>query len=337
MKKRVAISLIIITHALVASTPEQISNNILNILKTYQITKDIDKEGIYKSSKIPKIEQPSYEDLQKKIIAFAKENKPLKFLLVGFPFKSANTEKKVLGSLPDMAERRSLEYLYRCIKSLSAVYPYGVELVIFCDGIPFAEYLGIPEKIVKAYERVLQKLALDMPEIKIITSSVLQGQLKLYSVEKLCSIIDNFSPTNKEFYIQLESDTTLQDGYKTLISRLEIEFDSKAGREFIAKNGPLSKIAKSLMAREMRLRRFIEEHFDPDSYIRLTVHYSKDLAKKFGIKLSPDSCITPYHGVLVEDKDGWHILLRQDIDPQFFEEVSQVVNGVQCRYMRRKY
>ena len=330
------LTLIILIRALVASTPEQISNNVLDILQKYQITKDIDKEGVNQSSKIPKTEPPSFQALQKKINLFAQAMKPLKFLLVGFPFKSTNTEKKVLGILPDMAERRSLEYLNGCIKELNVVYPHGVELVIFCDGIPFAQYLGISEKTVKAYELELQKLASDMPAIKIITSGVLQGQLGLCSSKEVCSFIDNFSPSNEQFHIQLESDPALQDGYKTLVGRLEIEFDSKAGRDFLAKNGPLSKIAESLMAGEMRLRHFIEKHFDSDSYIRLTVHCSKDSVKKFGIKLSPDSCITPYHGVLVEDKDGWRIMLRQDIDLQFFEEVSEVVNGVQCRYIRHK-
>lgn len=330
------LTLIILTHALVASTPSQIATNILDILQKYQITKDIDKEGVNQSSKTPKTEYPSSQTLQKRISIFAKEMKPLKFLLVGFPFKSTNTEKKVLGNLPDMAERRSLEYLNGCIKELNAVYPHGVELVIFCDGIPFAKYLGISERTVKDYERELQKLTSDIPNIKIITSDVLQCQLNLYSSERICSFIDNFSPSNEQFHIQLEADPALQEGYKTLLSRLVIEFDSKIGREFLAKNGPLPKIAESLMAREMRLRHFIEGHFDSETYIRLTVHYSKDLGKKFGIKLSPDSCITPYHGVLVEDKDGWHISMLKDIDPRFFEEVSTVVNGVQCRYMRHK-
>ena len=339
MKKRVVTSLIILTHALVAGsipTPEQISNNVLDILKTYQITKDIDKEGINKSSEISKTKPTSYDSLQKKIASFFAKKQPLKFLLVGFPFKSANTEKKVLGQMPDMAERRSLEYLHSCIKAIKTVYPYGLELIIFCDGIPFCEYFGISIQTVKAYEIGLQKLAQDFPEIKLITSDVLQDQLKLENAQQLCNFIDKNSPTNEEFHIQLETDSSLQDNYKTLVGRLEIEFDSKEGNEFITQNSPLSAIAKSLMAREIRLRRFVEKHFDENSFIRLTAHYSRDLGKKFGIKLSPDSCITPYHGVLVEDKEGWRIHLRKDIGPQF-EEVSEVVNGVQCRYMRLKH
>ena len=314
----------------------KISNQIIEILKIYQIPEDIDKKGIGISTDSGLISQ-NYTSLQNKIAGFLEQEKPLKFLLVGFPFKSANTEKKVLGQTPDMAERRSLEYLQKCIRAIKAVYPHGVVLVIFCDGIPFCEYLGISAQTVKLYEQGLQKLVRDIPEIKLITSDTLQNQLALSSPQEICDIIDKYSPSDEEFNNQLKTDATLQDGYKTLLGRLEIEFDSNQGREFLKTHGPLSKLTKALMAREMRMRRFIESQFDSASFMRLTVHYSKDLVKKFGIMLSPDSFITPYHGVLVDDGNGkWFIRLRNDIDLHSYEEVSEAVNDLQCQYMRRK-
>lgn len=342
MKNRVCIkvSIVCLINSLSAhseSAPGQISDQILNILKPFQITQDIDKKSLNQLSKYSESHSFDYKSLQEKITKFLKQKKPLKFLLVGFPFKSANTEKKVLGQIPDMAERRSLEYLNGCIHSLKAIYPYGVELVIFCDGIPFCEYLGIPAETVKLYEQGLQKLAQDMPGITLVTSDSLQHQLKLSSGQHVCDVIDEYAPSDEEFHKQLEIDSALQDGYKTLLGRLEVEFDSIKGREFLVKHGPLSKITKALMAREMRMRRFIEAQFDAENFIRLTVHYSKDLGKKFGIKLSPHSFVTPYHGVLVEEGDGnWFIRFRKDINLQIFEEVSEVVNGLQCHYMRLK-
>lgn len=256
---------------------------------------------------------------------------------MGFPFKSVNTEKKVLGQSPDMAERRSLEYLHGCIKSLKGIYPYGGELVIFCDGVPFCKYLGISAETVKLCEQGLQKLTQDMSGITLITSDSLQEQLALSSPEHICDVIDKYAPSDEEFHKQLSADAVLCDAYKTLLRRLEIEFDSIKGREFLAKHGPLSKITKALMAREMRMRRFIESQFNAEDFIRLTVNYPKDLSKKFGIKLSPNSFVTPYHGVLVEEgDDNWFIRFRKDINPQIFEEVSEVVNGLPCQYMRFK-
>ncbi len=313
------------------------SDQILNILIPFQITQDIDKKSLNTLSRSSELHSFDYKSLQEKITKFLECKKPLKFLLVGFPFKSANTEKKVLGQMPDMAERRSLEYLYGCIKSLKEVYPYGVELVIFCDGIPFCEYLGISAEAVKLYEQGLQKLVQDMPGITLLTSDSLQEQLALSSSGQICDVIDKYTPSDEEFHRQFETDSALQDSYKTLLDRLEIEFDSVQGRKFLKAHGPLSKLTEALMAREMRMRRFLETQFDAEDFIRLTVHYSKDLGKKFGIKLSPNSFVTPYHGVLVEEGDGnWFIRFRKDIDPQIFEEVSEVVNGLQCQYMRRK-
>jgi pyoverdine/dityrosine biosynthesis protein Dit1 len=342
MKNRVCLKVSII--CLISSLPAhpesvvgRIPDQILSILKPFQITQDIDKKSISLLSRPSEFHSFDYKSLQEKIAKFLKDKKPLKFLLVGFPFKSANTEKKVLGQSPDMAERRSLEYLHGLIKSLKEVYPYGVELVIFCDGIPFCEYLGISAETVKLYEQGLQKLVQDMPVITLITSDSLQEQLALLSLGHICDVIDKYAPSDEEFHEQLSADSALQDSYTTLLGRLEIEFDSIKGREFLAKYGPLSKITKALMAREMRMRRFIESQFNAEEFIRLTVHYSKDLSKKFGIKFSPNSFVTPYHGVLVEEGDGnWFIRFRKDIDPQIFEEVSEVVNGLQCQYMRLK-
>ena len=342
MKNRVCIKVSIIcllsaTSAHSESALGITSDQILNILKPFQITQDIDKKSLNQLSRSSELHSPDYKSLQEKITKFLECKKPLKFLLVGFPFKSANTEKKVLGQVPDMAERRSLEYLYGCIKSLKEAYPYGVELVIFCDGIPFCEYLGISAETVKLYEQGLQRLVQDMPGITLVTSDSLQKQLALSSTQHICNVIDKYTPSDEEFHKQLETDPALQDSYKTLLGRLEIEFDSVQGREFLKAYGPLSKITKALMAREMRMRRFLEARFDAENFIRLTVHYSKDLGKKFGIKLSPNSFVTPYHGVLVEESDGnWFICFRKDIDPQIFEEVSEVVNDVQCQYMRLK-
>jgi pyoverdine/dityrosine biosynthesis protein Dit1 len=342
MKNRVCIkvSIICLISSISAHSepvPGQISDQILNILKPFQITQDIDKKSLNQLAKYSEPHSFDYKSLQEKITTFLKQKKPLKFLLVGFPFKSANTEKKVLGQVPDMAERRSLEYLNGCINSLKAIYPYGVELIIFCDGIPFCEFFGISTETVKLYEQGLQKLVQDLSGITLITSDVLQTKLALSSVQYICDVIDGYAPSDEEFHKQLEADPALQDGYKTLLGRLEIEFDSIKGKEFLAKHGPLSRIAKALMAREMRMRHFLESQFDTENFIRLTVHYSGDLGKKFGIKLSPNSFITPYHGVLVEEGDGnWFIRFRKDIDPQIFEEVSEVVNDLQCQYMRFK-
>jgi pyoverdine/dityrosine biosynthesis protein Dit1 len=336
----IKISIICLLNATSAHS-ESISNptpdQIINILKPFQITKDIDKKSLDTLSSSSELHSPDFKSLQEKITKLLECKKPLKFLLVGFPFKSANTEKKVLGQVPDMAERRSLEYLYGCIKSLKKAYPYGVEFVIFCDGIPFCEYLGISVQTVKLYEQGLQKLVQDMPEITLMTSDSLQKQLELSSSQHICDVIDKYAPSDEEFHSQLETDVALQDGYNTLLGRLEIEFDSVQGQEFLRAHGPLSEITKALMAREIRMRRFIESQFDTEDFIRLTVHYSKDLGKKFGIKLSPNSFVTPYHGVLVEEGDGnWFIRFRKDIDIQIFEEVSEVLNGLQCQYMRLK-
>lgn len=317
---------------------EKIAKSILKILEKYQIPDDIDKRSIHKAVDTSPLPHIGYEALLAKIQGYVDAQVPIPFILVGFPFKSANQEKKVLGALPDMAERRSMEYLNALGIEIEKVYKPGAVITIICDGMPFGEYVGNSLETVMAYETTLQRLVQDLPSIKLITSVDLQRDISLKSAEELNQYIDQYEPSNEQYNKRLETDAKLQDSYQTMLGRLAIEFDSVVGRTYLSSKGAnaLEKVTFGLLAREMRLRSFIEDHFTPSQSIRLTAHYSRDVSQKFGMKLSPTSNITPYHGVLVDELDGrWSIRFRKDIEPEDYERASQIVNGVECSYMRK--
>ncbi len=320
---------------LVAPQSMDTSLKVISVLNRYRVQTDIDKEsiGLRNSSLQEKV--VGYDVLAQKIETFIKARQKLRLFLVSFPFKSSNSEKKVLGPSVDLAERRSLLYLYGMIKELKAIYPYGVELAIFCDGAPFADYRGVLDSDVKAYEEGLRSLAKDMPEINLIDSSEIAKKIGALNSQDIRNRIDNYSPTNEEAMKLIETDPKTKESYLTLLDRFKLEFDSAHGRAFLAGNNGLENVIKLLIARELRMRAFIESNYDPSTYVRLSVHYSQDVGKKFGIRLSPNSLIMPYHGVLVEDKSGaWTFRFKKDVDPNRYEEASQMVNGQACAYMR---
>jgi L-tyrosine isonitrile synthase len=317
---------------------EEIAKSILKILEKYQIPDDIDKKSIHKALETSPIPHIGHEALIAKIQGYVDAQVPIPFILIGFPFKSANHEKKVLGALPDMAERRSMEYLNSLAVEIEKIYKPGAVITIICDGMPFSEYVGNSPETVRAYEITLQRLVQDLPSIQLITSVDLQRDISLKSAEELNQYIDQYEPSNEQYKKRLETDVKLQDSFQTMLGRLAIEFDSSTGRSYLSSKGAnaLENVTFGLLAREMRLRSFIEDRFTPSQSIRLTAHYSRDVSKKFGMKLSPTSNITPYHGVLVDELDGrWSIRFRKDIDPEDYERASQIVNGVECSYMRK--
>ena len=117
------------------------AQSIYSVLEKYRITYDIDDCAI--NPKADKTPQPlvGKDECIEHITNLITGDKPLKLVIVAFPFKSANHERKTLSSLPDMAERKSLEYLQHIMQEIKAVYKPGAQLTIVCDGIPFAKLL----------------------------------------------------------------------------------------------------------------------------------------------------------------------------------------------------
>lgn len=68
---------------------------------------------------------------------FVAEQKEVQACLPSFPFKSANKEYKVLGSLPDKAEEIALGRLNTMCERIREVYPPGARVTIVSDGMTY--------------------------------------------------------------------------------------------------------------------------------------------------------------------------------------------------------
>lgn len=305
-----------------------VSTQIYKILDHHRIPYDIDKHSMdLTADTTPQIAQGIDQSIHN-IAYFVGKNRPITMLLVGFPFKSSNREKKVIGSLPDMAERKSLEYLQAMLNEIKTVYSPGASILIFCDGIPFAELFGISNATVIAYEKALRLLVADLPDITLYTSEDMLKTHKLTSSSEIIKFIDQFEPSDKQFRAELKSIP------ETALKRFILEFDYPQG-QLLLKQHTLEDIAISLLAREMRLRTYLAKEFPSPEFFRLTVHFSPDVSKKFGIRLSPKSDITPYHGVLVQEADGsWFIRFKKDIDKTKYQLKKDLINGIECSYFK---
>ncbi len=307
-----------------------ISQQIYEVLDLYRVPYDIDAHSIDLTIDTTPQAIQGVEQCIQNITHFVAYNRPIQMLLVGFPFKSSNREQKVLGHLPDMAERKSLEYLQEMLNKIKKAYKPGAKVLIFCDGIPFADLFEIPIADVIAYEKALKLLAADMHDITLFTSEDMIKMHKLTSISQIVEFIDQYEPSNEQFK------ASLQEVPKTTLKRFALELDHPQGHKLIEKY-TLQDIVMRLLAREMRLRTYLTHVFPSPTFFRLTVHLSTDVSKKFGIRLSPTSDITPYHGILVEEADGtWVIRFKKDVNEHQYIVHSRVINGVTCTYFKHK-
>lgn len=68
---------------------------------------------------------------------FISRNESIELILPAFPFKSSNKSQKVLGPLPDEAERVSLLHLNGLCESIKDVTENDCHLTIISDGIAY--------------------------------------------------------------------------------------------------------------------------------------------------------------------------------------------------------
>ena len=305
------------------------AEHIYAALDKYRITYDIDTCSVDSTCSKTPVPFSGVSDCIDQIVRFVKHKLPINMVIVSFPFKSTNRDKKVIGLLPDMAERRSLEYLHGMLKDIKRVYKPGAELLILCDGMVFASVFGIPSDWVIAYESALRILVSDLPGITLLSSQDFVRKHKLKSVEEIVPFIESFAPSKKP-------DTQPEIVPESVSKRVALEFDYPHGQELL-KRQPLAASVGLLMHRERALQNYVSKTFaSPEDYLRLSVHFSKNVGKKFGIKLSPTGQVTPYHGVLVEQQDGsWTIMFKKDVPLGQYELTSQNIQGIDCPYYKR--
>ncbi|MBX9977857.1 MAG: isocyanide synthase family protein [Alphaproteobacteria bacterium] len=314
---------------------EKVTKAILEIFKDYAIPYNIDRRSIDVSTSTMPEPITGFDKLEDKIRSFIKNGKRIELYMIGFPFKSSNKDKKTISPMPDMAERSAFVYLNKLLNRVTQLYPEGIRLTLVCDGAALSDVLGISDQHLVDFERTLCQLIKDMPSIRLITSKHLSEGIT--SLQALRGVIDHMPPTSTELENQLNTSKDMQSELDTTVKRLAFELDHNKGHRLIERQG-LEEITKKVVTRGKRFSHFLTTHFpELKDMIKLTIHFQKDVSKKFGIKLSEDSNITPWHGVFVVTRDGKSTIQhKMDVDMNAFELTSESINGVWCPYFKAK-
>ena len=257
-----------------------------------------------------------------KISAAVKNNQPVTFILPAFPGKSPNPEK-VLGSLPDKAERLSLQFLDTLCRRIKEIYAPGIKIILCSDGRVFNDVVGMLDHHVGAYQVELDSLIKELSLADISTFNLddfYQGLNFIQMREKLMSKYGN----SLDFLKQ-----KIRNGTKPLASSDEQEahrmycgitrflFEDAMHQGQTQSRSAIQKESRykayEVIRRSNAWSQLLEEHF-PNA-VRLSIHPQTCGAKKLGIRLiSNESWMTPWHGVAVERQDGYVLLKRSEAE-----------------------
>lgn len=261
---------------------------------------------------------------QAKILYFVEQGLPVELALPAFPGKSPNPHK-VLGTLPDMAERLSLEFLQRLSAWIAEIYPPGARIVICSDGRVFSDLVRIADHHITAYQsgirRMLGEVHAAAREHARVRGACEPLPLELFNLEDEYEIVD---------YDEMRQ--TLVESYGEPLEQLRE--DVRAGGEPLSlyrgitrfllddSSGEVTGMSRSALQKECRLRAYgviqrskawggLVAHKFPRA-IRLSIHPQACSFEKIGIHMleTADNWLTPWHGVAV-DLGGRFVLVKR--------------------------
>lgn len=259
--------------------------------------------------------------LQKVTSAVARRN-PITFVLPAFPGKSPNPAK-VLGPLPDMAERRALLFLNKLCQEIQSAYEPGARVILCSDGRVFSDIVGMREEDVTSYQQSLDEMIYEMGP----------GSISTFNLDEI-SEGNNFSQIRHDLIGQygISLDALKEKVRKGGQSSNDPE-EAEAHRmycgitRFLFEDGlyPGQTKSRTAIQKDSRARAYevirrsnawsklIAERF-PDA-VRLSIHPQTCGAMKLGIQLlGTDSWMTPWHGVAVDTGNNFVLMKRWEAE-----------------------
>ncbi|HAT8178322.1 TPA: L-tyrosine/L-tryptophan isonitrile synthase family protein [Legionella pneumophila] len=257
-----------------------------------------------------------------KIIAAVKKNEPVTFILPAFPGKSPNPEK-VIGPLPDHAERLSLNFLGTLCQCIKTFYTPGIKIILCSDGRVFSDVVGMDESNVTAYQLELDRLIKEMSLADLSIFNLDYFYKDLHFVQMRDELMKNYGQSLEFLKHKIRngakpSASTDEEEANRMysgITRFLFEDAMHAGQT--KSRTAIQKEARSkayeVIRRSNAWSALIAERF-PNA-VRLSIHPQTCGSKKLGIRLiGNESWMTPWHGVAVESKKGYVLLKRSEAE-----------------------
>lgn len=278
-----------------------------------------------------------------KIILAVKENQPVTFLLPSFPGKSPNPEK-VLGYLPDYAEKLAIAFLQRLCLEIKQFYQPGIKIILCSDGRVFSDVVGMQEKHITAYKAELKRLihTFNLVDLSIISlddfyrrlsfSEMRSKMMKDYSesLEAIKSKIRRGAKANASD--EARQANILYRGITRFLYEDSVYSEQEKSNSALQKEARIN--AYEVIRRSNAWSNLIEKMYP--LAVRLSIHPQSCGSKKLGIRLvENENWMTPWHGVAVDKDDGYVLMKRSEAHAMGADLVYDE-NGRPSHYHYRK-
>lgn len=258
-----------------------------------------------------------------RILSAMSRDEALPFVLPAFPGKSPNPAK-VLGHLPDLAEKNALQFLQRICERIQTVYAPGAKILLCSDGRVFSDAVGMRDANITEYQEELNRMISDLGLSSLSTFSLDEVYFGLSFDQMRTQLMDQHGEPLESLKESVRRgadprSASLDDQEKHRlycgITRFLFEDSLFPGqtqsRTALQKSSRVR--AYEVIRRSQAWGALIQNRF-PES-VRLSIHPQGCGAKKLGIHLTDsrfqrDQWLTPWHGVSVE-RDGQYTLLKR--------------------------
>ncbi|MFC6300962.1 L-tyrosine/L-tryptophan isonitrile synthase family protein [Pseudomonas sp. CCM 7893] len=249
-----------------------------------------------------------------RILSFVNANQPIEFILPAFPAKSPSP-KKVLGCLPDMAEKISLTFLNELCTRITRLYKPGAKLIICSDGRVFGDLIRASDDRISAYQVGIRR----------IISGLTTNHLSLFSLEDFIPFAKHASSFDSiRLHLIDQFAEPIEEVKQKLLTEEGGTLLYRAVTRFMLEDGliPSDNRSRSILQKDAKKRALgviqvsrawaalLDNQF-PDA-IRLSIHPQPVNSLKIGVHMIPtvDSWLTPWHGVAVKIGGKFELMKR---------------------------
>lgn len=237
---------------------------------------------------------------------------PIELVLPAFPAKSPSP-RKVLGKLPDMAERVALRSLQTLCEELAEAHPPGVRMRLCSDGLVFADVVSVSDEDVGAYGAEIDRLIEELPLLRRFDLAHVFGNATPEEARR--RLLAGWGESESELVEQARVSPSLGaqlDGLHRFMFEDGVALHPEVSRTQARKQARTQAI--QVLLRSRAWGRLLASTFP--LAIRLSIHPQPAVSDKLGIHLLPtqDAWLTPWHGVALLDRERFRLVKRAEAE-----------------------
>jgi len=249
-----------------------------------------------------------------KVRRFIAAGQPIHFVLPAFPAKSPSP-KKVLGKLPDMAERLAIRYLQAACDEIAALYAPGARVTICSDGRVFGDLVAVSDDDITSYANEIDTLiaAMDAASVDTFCMDDLLGiedfdAMRDHVVQHYAEPLDELEQRARDF----PHHRAMWNGMQRFLFEDRVAFETDISRTQLRKKCGM--LAHRVIRRSNAWTRVVAECFP--TALRLSIHPQPPHSDKIGMRLAQheDVWLTPWHGVAVERNGTFELMQRHQAE-----------------------